>query len=142
MKVGKYVKKKIVDQFAGLNAGGPPPVLANTLYDNLIPRIASAYRLKSLDVRCLMLVELFEGYSRWDLIQAGGLHRKSVYKVMDRLLALGLLYSKPAEGINSPTFGRRMYITESGRIVTHEMSRLWFDVTLEAKKRINSSFED
>ena len=136
MKIGKHVKKRIAEQFKDLNAGGPPPVLGNALYENLLNTCARAYKLRTLHLRCLMLVDLFEGLSRWDIIQAAGLHRKSVYQVMDLLISAGLVYSKPAEHFNSETFGRRMYVTEAGRLVTHEVKRLWFDITLEAKKRL------
>ena len=134
MRLGKEVKKRLNDQYSELRAGFAPPTLTVCLYDRLMTDVSGAYNLRTLDVKCLMLVSQFEGFTRWQIVCAAAFHSKSAYTVFARLERLGHIYS-PSEIAGGKGKARAMYLTDSGKQIIHEVSRLWLGVCREAIKR-------
>jgi DNA-binding PadR family transcriptional regulator len=81
-----------------------------------------------------MLVATFEGANRWEIINKSGLHRKSIYTVMDRLQREGYIYTPDTERER----GQAMFLSLAGKEVVFDLTKLWGDVVRNGKKRIES----
>ncbi len=134
MEISSKIRSRLSETYAELRAGVLPPVLSVSLYEVLMQQVRGKFDLHTKDVRALMLVSQFEGFSRWAIMQMAGLHNSSWYVIWDRLIKAGYIYTEIANG-RGRGGSRPIYLSESGKTIVNEVNRQWASVCLEAIKR-------
>lgn len=129
MRIEAKIKKKIAKEVKGgaLGALGVPPVLGLVLYERLLLEAGKTIEPKNTYlIKCLMVISVCEGFRVYQIGDRMGMHAASAWRGCKQLIALQHIYKDD---------DKRVWLTESGKDIVKEVTRLWSNLVVLAKRK-------